>query len=269
MTLTKTAIPWAERTCNVTPFCSRGCPYCYRGRILPSLRCPDCRANQPHCHPNRLAELTRPARDGRRLTIFLNSMGETFDPLAERDWYPEIWRAVERSPHQIIVLTKRPDLINPHTFAWAEAAGRDWPANLWLGISATDQDELDRRMTDLLKRVVSGRLILSLEPALEPYPDLTRWLPYVAWVIFGGLSGPWLPPGWTLRGSLRKAQAAWAAEVGEQVAAYNKDNPFPIGLFVKREPVWLPLPAPRVEDFPAEMLIPPPAVEAPEQAALF
>ena len=123
-------------------------------------------------------------------------------------------------------------------------------------------------MTDLLKRVVSDRLIFSLEPALGPYPDLTRWLPYVAWVIFGGLSASWLPPGWTLRGSLRRAQAVWAAEVGEQVAAYNKGNPLPVSLFIKREPVWLPSPAPRVEDYPTEMLTPL-ADEAPAQAALF
>ncbi len=253
-----TRIEWADKTVNVAPFCSNGCPFCYTQRLRPRMKCPDCRANRPHVHLDRLAEITKGSRKG-PLRIFLNSMGDLFDPGMARSWYPPIWEAVAASPHHVIVLTKRPDLMTPDRLP-AEVL-----PNLWLGVSVTRQTDL-WRLDELLRRW-RGRAIVSIEPLLGPV-DIRKylgfvhqdeigadsgdpndpWVPGLDWVIVGGLSGAWLPRGWSTRVSLLQSQAGWAADIADQCLAAG------VPVFVKDEPVRLPSPAPEPRQYPVEML---------------
>jgi len=264
MPLNKTKISWPDATSNLMPFCSRGCAYCYRQRIMNLQSCQKCRRNQPHFHEERLADLTAP-HPRAPLKVFVNSMGETFDPKCRPEWYRPFWEAIEQSPHQIIIATKNPHLIGPKTFPWA-VGGRphDWPEHLWLLVSAESQRQLDVRLGELAKRVKPGRLGLSLEPALGPFPKLESWLSLVEWIIFGGLSGSWLPPGWKVKRSLAAAQARWAVEVAKQIASPGQWG-MGVPLFVKPD-TPLPDPAPRDMDYPPAMQALSPTLK---QAALF
>lgn len=97
------------------------------------------------------------------------------------------------------LLTKRPE--NFGLFGW----GGEFPANVWVGASAAQQDELDRNV-GYLNRVDAVVRFLSLEPLIGPI-DLGRVFncsendAEIHWVIVGGESGPgarpfdttWLP----------------------------------------------------------------------------
>ncbi len=254
MALNRSGIEWCDYTLNPLPFCSRNCWYCYRARSMARLDCPDCRANRPHAHLDRLDALTRPTR--RPGIVFVGSMGDIFDPRVRPEWQAALWEAVEKSPHQVVIATKSLDGITPETFPWFGRLGRPWPPNLWLLISAEDQARLDQRMAHALSKLRPGRLGVSLEPALGPYPQLGKWwLDKIRWVVFGGLSGSVMPPSgdWTSMDSLRNAQAHWAREVAGQVAEANRRG-YTVALFVKQKPVRLPTPAPRVQEWPPEML---------------
>jgi len=86
-----------------------------------------------------------------------------------------------------------------------------WPLpNLWLGISASNQTEVDERVPWLLK-IPAAKRVLCLEPLLGPV-DLSGWLGFAGtrrmgdgleyqwagerpdWVIVGGESGPGARP---------------------------------------------------------------------------
>ena len=85
--------------------------------------------------------------------------------------------------HQFQVLTKR-----AHRMAYfLDKQGISVPENVWLGVSAENQEMAASRLPALLDIRVAVRFV-SAEPLLGPV-DLTPWLPGLAWVIVGGESG--------------------------------------------------------------------------------
>lgn len=101
----------------------------------------------------------------------------------------------------------------------------DWPlANVWLGVSAEDQQRADERIPELMRTPASIRFV-SAEPLLGPI-DLSEWLQgtnsqcaewcggcgpvvYLDWVIPGGESGP----------GARPCEVAWIRALTEQCAS--------------------------------------------------
>ena len=81
------------------------------------------------------------------------------------------------------------------------------------------------------------------------------------WVILGGLSGAWMPPGWTIGGSLRRAQAAWA------LGAWRRCREAGVPFFLKPE-VETGVDSPRLREFPAAMRQPPTTTPAATTAPL-
>ncbi len=90
-----------------------------------------------------------------------------------------------------------------------------WPLpNVWLGVSAEDQERAHKRIPYLLETPAALRFV-SYEPALGPV-DFSPWLPSLAttasgansldWIIVGGESGP----------GARSFEMAWAEDVIRQ-----------------------------------------------------
>lgn len=177
---------------------------------------------------NRVAE-----RDGVRRRVFCASLADVFDNQVPAEWRADLWRLIEATPHlDWLLLTKRPQNAGKMiTEARRAALGANvadehlqWPwPNVWLGTTAENQQEAERRIPHLL--AVPARVrFLSCEPLLGPV-DLTtirtspasefgvarmvnaltgadghigpfgltytgRIGPRIDWVIAGGESGP-------------------------------------------------------------------------------
>jgi protein gp37 len=129
--------------------------------------------------------------------IFVNSMSDLFHknvPTAFIDSVFFIMNSEER--HCFQVLTKRSGRL-------LQLSGRfNWTTNIWMGVSIESEEYLHR--IDGLWRVTASVRFLSLEPLLEPLPDLD--LAGIDWVIVGGESGP----------GARKMKKEWVEDIHNQ-----------------------------------------------------
>jgi len=129
--------------------------------------------------------LDAPLRWKKPQRVFVNSMSDLFHEALSDDDIARVFSTMARCPqHTFQVLTKRPkrmvnlfmtwSLVNTpehlHAFAWNR-----WPLpNVWLGVSAENQETADERIPLLLKTPAAVRFV-SYEPALGPV-DFRPWL---------------------------------------------------------------------------------------------
>lgn len=121
---------------------------------------------------NRAAEAA-----GRPALVFCASLADVFEgketmpadalPIVERA-RTDLWEMVEATPWLIwLMLTKRVEnvmqMVPP---AWLSALGA-WPRNVWIGATAEDQEQADKRIPELLKIPAPVRF-LSCEPLIGP-----------------------------------------------------------------------------------------------------
>ncbi len=100
--------------------------------------------------------------------IFVCSWSDFF--IKEADlWRQEAWDIIRRTPQYIyLILTKRPENILSRL---PEDWGSGWP-NVWLGVTAENQEMADLRIPILLQIPAAVRFV-SVEPMLGPV-DLTK-----------------------------------------------------------------------------------------------
>jgi len=128
--------------------------------------------------------------------VALNFMGEW--ALASTSEMTAILNAVNLyEQHTFLTLTKRPQMLMDLLGKLPKSGGL--PDNLWLGLSASTQAELDERLPALL-RIPAAHYWLSLEPLLGPV-DLGTALddnaieddgslrPWIDWIVVGCESG--------------------------------------------------------------------------------
>jgi protein gp37 len=150
---------------------------------------------------NREAEAT-----GQRARVFSNSLADFFDNQAQPEWRADAWKVIADTPWlDWLLLTKRPQNIRKMLPPdW----GDGWP-NVWLGTTAENQEEADRRIPHLLATPAAVRFV-SAEPLLAPidftgttledaiasfkdwgfhYPPSDKPPPRLDWIITGGESG--------------------------------------------------------------------------------
>ena len=100
--------------------------------------------------------------------IFVNPWSDFFLQEAD-DWREEAWDTIHRTPHHTyLILTKRVDRIYFH-LPWITPgfSGSDpWP-NVWLGFSAENQRQFDKRWA-IAKTIPAAKWFVSLEPLLGP-----------------------------------------------------------------------------------------------------
>ena len=96
----------------------------------------------------------------------------------------QLFKMIEDTQHlDWLLLTKRPEMA-AHLVPWTG----DWPSNVWLGVTAEDQESANTRLGSLATIPALVRFI-SAEPLLGPL-DVGRWLgSTIRWVIAGGESG--------------------------------------------------------------------------------
>lgn len=189
----KTGIEWASATWNPWMGChkvSAGCKNCYMFRDMPHYgKDPNVvvRSKTTFDAPLKWAKSGK-VQPGAR--IFTCSWSDWF--IAEADeWRAEAWDVVRRTPQfTYLILTKRPERIADHLPAdW----GGGYP-NVWLGTSAENQEQADKRIP-LLNGVWAAVRFVSAEPLLGPidfgkwiYTDGGPWKMDLHWVITGGES---------------------------------------------------------------------------------
>ncbi|MGH2731424.1 MAG: DUF5131 family protein [Actinomycetota bacterium] len=217
-------IQWCDHSFNPWWGCARvspGCANCYAERLaarwghdLWAKRGPRRRFGEAHWGEplrwNRRAE-----REGRRARVFCASMADVFEDhpalAPERE---KLWRLIEQTPWlEWQLLTKRPENVGGMA-PW----GSSWPPNVWLGVSAENQEFAERRIHRLLQIPAALRFV-SAEPlvgpidlrglrapnsapidcpggeVIDPRDGIDAACPdRIHWVIAGGESGPGARP---------------------------------------------------------------------------
>ena len=202
-----TKIEWAEKTWSPVTGCSKislGCNNCYAERMSKRLRgrC-GYDADEPFkvaLHPNRLEE---PLRCSKPSTIFVCSMGDLFHPEVPFAYIERVFNIMLHAPqHTFLVLTKRPRtakmFLDPNL---RSDVFKHWPLpNVWLGVTAENQEMADERIPVLLQIPAAIRFV-SVEPMIGQ-ADIDSYLIVGAdrlgsnmrkgidWVICGGETGP-------------------------------------------------------------------------------
>lgn len=223
-------IEWCDITIN--PFigcshCSPGCENCYAERFAVRLS-----------KNKRTAERYAGVVEGKQWSgtvryfpywyeklplkpkkVFLGSMGDIFHPSMKLEWIEEIFKHIEEEGnnvgHIFFLLTKRieraKDICNRVPL----------PKNVWLGVTACNQQEVDYKIPILLE-IKASRRFVSIEPLLGSV-DLNKkellcatWIKggltignYLDWVICGGETGP----------NARPMNPEWARSLRDQCQA--------------------------------------------------
>ena len=191
--------------------------------------------------------ITAPLRWKKPRRIFVNSMGDLFHESVPDEWINRVFSLmVQAEQHTFMVLTKRSARMRKYmttttTVPVVTRSGRvvhpgGWPlSNVWMGVTAEDQQRANERIPDLLATPAAVRFV-SIEPMLGAidleypaslFPDGPRGccsghdcgctgrpidppLIYgVDWVICGGESGP----------NARTMRSSWVRGLRDQCAA--------------------------------------------------
>lgn len=248
-------IEWTEETWNPVTGCTKispGCANCYAEKMARRLAGRYGYPEAPHhfdvtLHPDRLDQ---PLRWRKPRRVFVCSMGDLFHddvPWSFRDRVFETM--MNSSQHTYQVLTKRPEAACDYL---TEIDGpnidlrvtRWWP-NVWLGVTAENQETADERIPVLLQTPAAVRFV-SVEPMLGPvdlemyfpeydhrptysfYPDSFRGngksilvKPGIDWAIIGCESGP----------NRRPIPYKWALDLVHQCQFHD------VPVFVKQLPL--------------------------------
>lgn len=167
--------------------------------------------------------------------VFVNSMTDLFHESVPDSHLDRVFAVMALTPqHTYQVLTKRPDRMRAYMSASdvdsrileamqplsglkvLTAEAEAWPLpNVWLGVSAEDQDRANERIPLLLDTPAAARFV-SYEPALGPIDFRVVPIPVTGarelatsrldWIIVGGESGP----------RARPFDLAWARSVIQQ-----------------------------------------------------
>jgi len=247
-------IEWTDATWNPITGCapvSEGCANCYakrnaEGRLRGKYGYPQDEPFRVTFHEDKLEQ---PLKWRRPRKIFVCSMGDLFHEDVPVEWTNCVFRAIQKAPHhRFMVLTKRPERM--HDYLRNALGVREWPRNdilfpnLWLGVTAENQQRADERIPVLLD-TPAAKCFVSVEPMLGPV-DLSEYLPGerwhasecpmlspLDWVICGGETGanarP-MHPDWvrSLRDQCKEAQVPFFFKSwGEWAEVYDRDRDDP------------------------------------------
>ena len=206
-----TSIQWCDHTYNPWVGCPRvspGCDHCYMHTIRRRWgHDPDLvtlSSNATFDAPRRWNRKAK--KDGVRRRVFANSFSDFFGRESDA-WRGRAWAMLKECDGlDFLILTKRHGRIAKHL---PKDWGNGYP-NVWLGVSAENQEWWDRR-TAALEDIPAVVKWVSLEPMLGPVePRGERW---ISWVVIGGESGskrPFLLP-WA------RDMVAWCRGMGTAV----------------------------------------------------
>ena len=225
-----TEISWTDHTFNPWLGCQKvspGCDNCYAEAL--TLRYgwtqwgpqAERRRTAPANWRKPLRWQRQASKDQTRHRVFCASLADVFDNQAPPGALQDLWGLVRNTPDlDWQILTKRPQNIQGNL-------PEDWQQgypNVWLGVSAENQEEYDRRWPLLLVIPAVVRFI-SYEPALGPL-TLANHPRKPDWLIWGGESGPAarpLEPSWVNQ-IVQECNQFSVASFGKQWGTYQ-NNP--------------------------------------------
>lgn len=215
----ETNIEWATATWNPFIGCTKvspACDNCYAERWAKR-----CGREFSEVVPSSQSTWNAPLKWKKPERIFVCSLSDFFHPDISDEGRDAACAVMNAAPqHTYMLLTKRPENIKAQLAAtgWA----KDLPANVWLGVTAENQEQADRRIPLLLEIPARVRFV-SCEPLLGPV-EIKKYLGYyekyetfeggpaspkLSWVICGGESGP----------HARPMHPAWGRRLRDQCAA--------------------------------------------------
>jgi protein gp37 len=141
-------------------------------------------------------------------------MGDLFHERVPKSWILSVFGVMVGCPqHTFMILTKRPKRMKEFVddtisrgITWREGVTGRLPNNIWLGVTAENQEMADERIPILLQ-IPAAVHFVSVEPMLGPVDlDGNEYIcetliknrhtigVYLDWVICGGESGPGARP---------------------------------------------------------------------------
>lgn len=207
--MARTKIEWATHVWNPVTGCtpvSEGCRNCYARRISKRLVG---RFGYPVDEPFRVTlhedRLKEPLTWKGSRRVFVCSMGDLFHDDVPDEFIARIWWIMGQCAgyldptryrgHTFLILTKRPERMQKWLNGWSDGETRrqwiesfgevyDWMSgpkywpdvlpNVWIGVTAENQQRADERIPILLQIPATVRFV-SVEPMLGPV-DIYRWL---------------------------------------------------------------------------------------------
>lgn len=199
-----TGVSWCDHTFNGWWGCvpvSPGCEHCYAERqskrFGPGIWASHRFFGEKHWNEPR-AWNKKAKAEGIRRRVFCGSMCDVFEDRPDLvEWRGRLWSLIVNTPNlDWLLLTKRPEnvlMMCPHQIMGERD---EWiPPNVWIGVTAENQEMADKRIPLLLDIPATVRFV-SVEPMLEQI-DILQYLTgeYTTgiiganWVICGGESG--------------------------------------------------------------------------------
>jgi protein gp37 len=170
-------IGWCTKTWNPVTGCSKvspACDHCYAERMSKRLAgrfgYP---ADNPFgvtFHPDKLDE---PLTWRNPQRVFVCSMGDLFHEDVDMEWFLRIFDAMWEAPqHTYLLLTKRPECMREWVdwtvrHAWQCDGNSSLGPHIFLGVTAENQEQADKRIPILLDTPAAKRFV-SCEPLLGP-----------------------------------------------------------------------------------------------------
>ncbi len=226
--MSKSKIEWTESTWNPISGCTKisaGCANCYAETMANRLKAMGTKGYENGfevtMHPERLFE---PLKRKKPTIYFVCSMGDLFHVSVPFEFIDQIFAIMALTPqHTYQILTKRPERMREYLttkdgeidsinttlmIAGYEKVEVPLP-NVWLGVTAENQEQADKRIPILLDIPAALRFV-SIEPMLGhinlvknklvdksgryAFPCLseefrTKWIDLLDWVICGGETG--------------------------------------------------------------------------------
>jgi protein gp37 len=189
-------IEWCDITINPVWGCKFNCDYCYARGIARRFALQTAKKECDHIgapYSDKLSQrlanfqptLLKSHLDKKLVKkpkrIFINSMSDPY--FWEESWIKAVIAKIEEYPqHTFLMLTKAPEAYFKFPYI---------PDNLWVGVTATNQSEYNKRVTRLVAVRAKVRFV-SFEPLLGHVSlGLNLFHPddKIHWIIAGGMTG--------------------------------------------------------------------------------
>jgi protein gp37 len=188
-----TKIEWTDKTWSPITGCTKiaeGCKNCYGEKMHNRLRAMGSPKYQHdwsevRCHPE---ELEKPLHWKKPRKVFVCSMSDLFHKDVPDDFIDSVFDTMLRADrHTFQVLTKRPQRMANYIRKLTALGTVPLAKNIWLGVSCSTQEDVDRNLP-ILEKIPAAVRFVSLEPLLE-LVSLKKYN-WLDWVIVGCESGP-------------------------------------------------------------------------------
>lgn len=172
-----TKIEWTEATWNPVSGCDKisdGCKNCYAEKMAKRLQAMGAKGYENGfavtLHPERLNE---PTKRKKPTMYFVCSRGDLFHDDVPFEFIDDIFATmIHNSHHTFQILTKRPERMKQYFARPKELIEEYFPSgvilpapNIWLGVTAENQEQADKRIPILLDTPAHKRFV-SIEPMI-------------------------------------------------------------------------------------------------------